>query len=242
MAGILNERRSPEFLQSLKSFARRTSLIGALNSLTQITLKATIPGVPDFYQGTELWDFSLVDPDNRRPVDFTAREAILGADATDMAALAESWSDGRLKLFWTHRLLDMRKRHAKVFTDGDFRPLTVEGANSSHVVAFARAYRSEVIVVAAFRHFAPFTGAGVTWPAFDRLDAHVDLGNLTITHPAVRERKLDLKRLFDRLPVALLSARISTEFDIARPRRLEQRFQKQNKRDTLQVKSHKTAN
>ncbi|GAB1716590.1 MAG: maltooligosyl trehalose synthase [Nitrobacter sp.] len=242
LTGILNEHRSPEFLQSLKSFARRTSLIGALNSLTQITLKATIPGVPDFYQGTELWDFSLVDPDNRRPVDFAARQAILDADATDMAALAESWKDGRIKLLWTHRLLDMRKRHAKVFTNGDFRPLAVEGAHRRHVIAFARAYRSEAIVVAALRHFAPFTDAGMMWPAFDRLDARVDLGNLAITHPAARERKLDLKRLFDRLPAALLPARISTEFAIARSRRLEQRFQKQNKRDTVQVKNHKTAN
>ena len=79
LADILDEQRSPEFLESLKTFARRTSLIGALNSLSQMTLKATIPGVPDFYQGTELWDFSLVDPDNRRPVDFAAREAILDA-------------------------------------------------------------------------------------------------------------------------------------------------------------------
>src|SRR6185312_2275279 len=117
-----------EFLQSLKRFARRTSLIGALNSLSQTTLKATIPGVPDFYQGTELWDFSLVDPDNRRPVDFTARDATLDTGATDMAAITENWADGRLKLFWTRHLLDMRARHAKVFTDGDYRPLAVEGA------------------------------------------------------------------------------------------------------------------
>ena len=64
---------SAEFLDSLQSFTQRTSLLGALNSLSQITLKATMPGVPDFYQGTEFWDFSLVDPDNRRPVDFAAR-------------------------------------------------------------------------------------------------------------------------------------------------------------------------
>jgi (1->4)-alpha-D-glucan 1-alpha-D-glucosylmutase len=244
LADILDERRSPEFLQSLKSFARRTSLIGALNSLSQITLKATIPGVPDFYQGTELWDFSLVDPDNRRPVDFTAREAILDAGATDMTALTESWTDGRLKLFWTQHLLDMRARHAKAFTDGDYRPLAVEGAHRFHVIAFARTHRSEAVVVIALRHFAPFTDAGMMWPAFDRFDACVDLGNLALIDPAVVERKLDLKRLLDRIPVALLSARISSRSEIAHGRRPEQEFQKRRKRGTLQIKGHfgKTAN
>jgi (1->4)-alpha-D-glucan 1-alpha-D-glucosylmutase len=138
----------------------------------------------------------------------------------------------------------MRARHAKVFTDGDYRPLTVEGADRRHVIAFARTHRSEAVVVAALRHFAPFTDAGMMWPTFDRLDARVDLGNLALNHPAVMERKLDLKRLLDRLPAALLSARISTRSEIARGRRLEQEFQKRSKHDTLQVKGHfgKTAN
>jgi (1->4)-alpha-D-glucan 1-alpha-D-glucosylmutase len=238
LTGITDERRSLEFLQSLKTFARRTSLIGALNSLSQITLKATIPGVPDFYQGTELWDFSLVDPDNRRPVDFAAREAIFDAGPADMAALTESWSDGRLKLAWTHRLLDMRARYAKVFTDGDYRPLTVEGADRRHVIAFARTHRGEAVVVVTLQHFSPLTDAGMMWPTLDRLDARVDLGNLVLIHPAVTERKLDIKQLFDRLPAAVLSARVSTRSEIARGRRLEQEFQKRSKRDTIPVKGH----
>ncbi|MEO6947386.1 MAG: malto-oligosyltrehalose synthase, partial [Nitrobacter sp.] len=208
LAGILDEQRSPEFLQSLKSFARRTSLIGALNSLSQITLKATIPGVPDFYQGTELWDFSLVDPDNRRPVDFAAREAILDAVTTDIASLAESWGDGRLKLAWTHHLLDMGKRYAKIYTDGDFRPLAVEGTHRRHVIAFARTHRSEAVIIVALRHFAPLTDGGMIWPAFDQLDARVDLDNLSLIAPAGAGRELDLKRVFNRLPMALLTARI----------------------------------
>jgi (1->4)-alpha-D-glucan 1-alpha-D-glucosylmutase len=244
LAGILDERRSPEFLQSLKSFARRTSLIGALNSLSQITLKATIPGVPDFYQGTELWDFSLVDPDNRRPVDFAARQAILDAGTADIASLVESWTDGRLKLLWTHHLLEMRGRYAKAFTDGDYRPLAVEGAHRDHVIAFARTYRGEAVVVAALRHFAAFTGVGMMWPKFERLDDRVDLGNLTLIHPAMVEQKLDLKRLVDRLPAALLPARTSTRSKTAHSGRLEQEFQKRRKRDTVQVKGPfgKTAN
>jgi (1->4)-alpha-D-glucan 1-alpha-D-glucosylmutase len=226
LAGILDKHQSSDFLQSLKAFVRRTSLIGALNSLSQITLKATIPGVPDFYQGTELWDLSLVDPDNRRPVDFTAREAILDAGAADMSALTGSWTDGRIKLAWIHHLLDMRARHSKVFTDGDFRPLTVEGAHRRHVIAFARTHRSEAIVVVALRHFAPFTDFGMTWPKFDNLNACVNLGNLTLIQPAVINQKLDLKRVLDQLPVAVLAARVSTRSEIGRATRLKQKFQK----------------
>ena len=77
---ILDRSTSAEFLDSLETLAQRVSLLGALNSLSQITLKATMPGVPDFYQGTEFWDLSLVDPDNRRPVDFTERAAGAGVD------------------------------------------------------------------------------------------------------------------------------------------------------------------
>ena len=86
---ILDRGRSGPFLDSFDGFARRTALLGALNSLTQLVLKATMPGVPDFYQGTETWDLSLVDPDNRRPVDFAARQAALAAASEpDWAALA----------------------------------------------------------------------------------------------------------------------------------------------------------
>ena len=97
----------------LRALARRTALLGALNSLTQLVLKATMPGVPDFYQGTETWDLSLVDPDNRRPVDFAARQAVLAASAeADWLELASHWTDGRIKLALTHRLLSLAKRAA----------------------------------------------------------------------------------------------------------------------------------
>ena len=90
---ILDRDRSAPFLDSFAALARRTALLGALTSLTQLVLKATMPGVPDFYQGTELWDLSLVDPDNRRPVDFAVRQATLAAEP-DWGALAENWTDG----------------------------------------------------------------------------------------------------------------------------------------------------
>ena len=171
-----------------------------------MTLKATIPGVPDFYQGTELWDFSLVDPDNRRPVDFAAREAILDAGTADIASLSESWSDGRLKL-----AMDASSSgHAEALCEGlhrrRFQAACGRGQRiGGHVIAFARTHRSGAVIVVALRHFAPLTDGGMIWPAFDRLDARVDLDNLSLIHPAGGGRELDLKHAFDRLPVALLS-------------------------------------
>ena len=94
-----------------ETLARRIALLGALNSLSQLTLKATMPGVPDFYQGTEFWDLSLVDPDNRRPVDFAARADVLASVETpDWGSLVQNWPDGHLKLAWTRHLLKLRDR------------------------------------------------------------------------------------------------------------------------------------
>src|ERR1700760_2070658 len=134
IARILDDSLSGEFLESLSALARRVALLGALNSLSQLTLKATLPGVPDFYQGTEFWDLSLVDPDNRRPVDFAARTLPVAAD---WPALAQTWRDGRIKLALTAALLAARRSHANVFA-GEYQPLEVEGRHRDEIVAFAR--------------------------------------------------------------------------------------------------------
>ena len=119
--------------------ARRLSLLGALNSLSQLTLKATMPGVPDFYQGTEFWDFSLVDPDNRRPVDFAERARVLATlETPDWERLAQNWPNGHLKLAWTRHLLKLRAELSDVFANGEYQPLEVSGPHRDHVIAFAR--------------------------------------------------------------------------------------------------------
>ena len=98
-----------------------------------------MPGVPDLYQGTEGWDLSLVDPDNRRPVDFAERADTLAAlETPDWDALTEGWRDGRLKFAWTRHLLRLRNELPEVFTGGDYQPLTVGGPHRDHVIAFAR--------------------------------------------------------------------------------------------------------
>src|SRR5262249_20519008 len=125
-----------------------------------------IPGVPDFYQGAEDWDFSLVDPDNRRPVDFAARERALGdAGWPDWRVLAEHWTDGRIKLSLTHRLLMLRQTFPALLRDGGYEPIEVTGPHRDHVVAFSRTWRRERIVVAVGRHFAALTADGTHWAA-----------------------------------------------------------------------------
>jgi (1->4)-alpha-D-glucan 1-alpha-D-glucosylmutase len=161
--GILNPERSAAFLESIAAFSQRTSLLGALNSLSQLTLKLTLPGVPDFFQGTELWDLSLVDPDNRRPVDFEWRRALLDDDA-DWQTLAESWRDGRIKMRLMRALLRARQAYPALFRDGDYEPLHLDGNDAAHAIGFARRHKRQRLLVIAGRHFATRTEGGRHWP------------------------------------------------------------------------------
>jgi malto-oligosyltrehalose synthase len=123
-------------LREIEHFAQRISAAGAVNGLAQTLLKLTAPGVPDIYQGTEFWDFSLVDPDNRRPVDFAARAAALRD--TPLAELATRWRDGRIKQALLARTLTLRRERPQLFAGGSYTPLDVRGAFAERVVAFAR--------------------------------------------------------------------------------------------------------
>lgn len=144
-------RRNP-FLEDFLGLRRRMVPVGQLNGLAQTLLKLTVPGVPDIYQGTELWDLSLVDPDNRRPVDFELRWQLLDCFA-DGALPAEMalWRDGAVKQAVIRRTLDFRRRRPALFAEGAYRPLTVRGPRADHVVAFARSHGDAVAVVAVPR-------------------------------------------------------------------------------------------
>ncbi len=205
---ILNRSASAEFLDSLEGFARRVALLGALNSLSQITLKATMPGVPDFYQGTEFWDLSMVDPDNRRPVDFTERAVVLAqVDRPDWQALARDWPNGHVKLAWTRHLLKLRNELPDVFADGDYEPLEVSGRHRDHVVAFARRRGRHAVIAAVTRWFAPLSEQGRRWPHGDAFagELHVDGYSLEETSNADKAR-IPLADLFAQLPVAAFKA------------------------------------
>ena len=198
--GILADRA---FIASFEPFARRVALLGALNALTQLALKAAMPGTPDFYQGTELWDLSLVDPDNRRPVDFAVRERALDAvgDTTDWQALVDAWPDGRVKLALTHRLLAWRRTLGEVFAQGDYRPLAVGGPHRDHVIAFARVRGEEAAILIAGRHFAPLTDGGRRWPRPRDWQGYVLLDGLApadrAARPGEHPERLALADAFD---------------------------------------------
>src|SRR5262249_40472047 len=202
---MLDPSESSEFIASFTAFARRAALIGALNSLSQLTLKATMPGVPDFYQGTEFWDLSLVDPDNRRPVDFAARATLLASlGMPDWTALTKSWRNGHLKLAWTANLLKLRAELADVFPDGDYQPLAISGRHRDHIIAFARRKGSDAAIVAVARHFAPFTEGGRVWPGATAFDGAIDLTGSGLETATV----LTLSALFTHLPAAVVKAKV----------------------------------
>jgi (1->4)-alpha-D-glucan 1-alpha-D-glucosylmutase len=205
---ILDRSSSSEFLDSFETLARRVSLLGALNSLSQLTLKATIPGVPDFYQGTELWDFSLVDPDNRRPVDFAARASQFAQLETPYwAHLVRHWPDGRLKLAWTRHLLSLRSELPDVFMRGEYAPLETTGRHRDRVIVFARRWEHDAVIVAVTKSFAPFTEAGRRWPTASTFDAAMNIKDYATD---AGENEIQLSTLFTHLPVAALKAKVKT--------------------------------
>jgi (1->4)-alpha-D-glucan 1-alpha-D-glucosylmutase len=209
LARILDPSISSEFLNAIETLARRLSLLGALNSLSQLTLKVTMPGVPDFYQGTEFWDFSLVDPDNRRPVDFAARASVLASlEAPDWDHLARHWPDGRLKLAWTRHLLKLRTELSDVFAGGDYQPLEATGPHRNHVVAFARRRGRDAAIVIATRWFAAFSDGGRAWPRPESYDAALDVSGYSVQGFADADAsKLRLSDVLGHLPVTVLKAR-----------------------------------
>ena len=208
IARILDRSQSTEFLDSLQTLARRVSLLGALNSLSQLTLKATMPGVPDFYQGTELWDFSLVDPDNRRPVDFAARtDALRALERPDWEQLTRDWADGRVKLAWTRYLLKLRRELADIFTSGEYAPLEVHGPQSDHFIAYARRKGRSAAIVVVPRWYAAFTDDGRAWPVAASYDAALDISGYAVEGFADADaRELRLSDLLKDLPVAVVKS------------------------------------
>jgi malto-oligosyltrehalose synthase len=149
VVGLLVEKALPDVLAEIFALVARLAPAGAVNGLAQCLLRMTVPGVPDLYQGTEFWDFSLVDPDNRRAVDFGKRRAALAEH--DLPALARHWRDGRIKQALIARLLAMRRRRPALFADGDYLPVAVEGAQADSVVSFLRARRDDWMLVVAPR-------------------------------------------------------------------------------------------
>jgi (1->4)-alpha-D-glucan 1-alpha-D-glucosylmutase len=153
------------FAKDFAEFQSPIARAGMFNSLSQTLLKIAAPGVPDFYQGTELWDFSMVDPDNRRPVDYEHRKCLLDSlrnkEAGDRASLADdllrSSTDGRIKMFVTTGALNYRQNNRDLFERGEYLPLQSEGERERHVVSFARRIGARTAIVIATRFFLRLT-------------------------------------------------------------------------------------
>jgi (1->4)-alpha-D-glucan 1-alpha-D-glucosylmutase len=213
------------FWDSLQKLLPNVTYFGALNALTQTLLKLTSPGVPDVYQGQEMFDFSLVDPDNRRPVDFDLRTRTLEAlrvraNSGDVAGLCEEllheYRDGHVKLWLTWRVLDYRNSHRELFRRGKYTSIQVLEDKDEHVVAFTRSHEGETAIVAAPR--LPYTlmkgslhaPQGAVWgnvqlvlpeEASGRQFRNVLTGEVITPR---RENTLLCREVFARFPVALL--------------------------------------
>jgi len=153
VAKILDPNSANRFLATFAPFAERLATAGAMNSLTQTILKLTVPGMPDFYQGSELWDLSLVDPDNRRPVDYGLRREQLSAVSGEVSpsALVQNWRDGRIKMYLIRTLLHFRRENPALFGEGTYTPVTVAGELADGIVAFEREIPGTTMLVVAPR-------------------------------------------------------------------------------------------
>ena len=225
---ILDETGENEFLEHFLRTQSRLAYYGALNSLSQLLIKIASPGVPDFYQGSELWDFSLVDPDNRRPVDFTSRVQLLKglkksestSRDTIIPELLVNWEDGRIKLYVTYKALNFRREHRALFLEGQYIPLPGTGARNNNVVAFLRTRENQWVLAAAPRLTAKMAATGPplgerVWgqtrieipPESPVSWTNIFTGQTLEVPPAPEPRNLLLSRVFSRFPVALLYGR-----------------------------------
>jgi (1->4)-alpha-D-glucan 1-alpha-D-glucosylmutase len=230
VAGVLMPGSGNRFLTDFVVFHANVARLGLVNSLAQTLLKIAAPGVPDFFQGTEVWDFSLVDPDNRRPVDFSAREALLASlreriAMGDLAALARElvarWEDGRIKLYAIHRALHCRRGSPALFQAGDYVPLQTGGSLADRLVAFARRRDTGVVLAVVPRLIASVTDGGArlplgravwqdTWVEVPRDFPDAAYTNVftgaTSMAPLEDGRRIRIGELLAEFPIALLEA------------------------------------
>jgi (1->4)-alpha-D-glucan 1-alpha-D-glucosylmutase len=201
-----------DFLAAFRPCAGRVARLGMVNALTQVVLKCTVPGIPDFYQGNETWDFSLVDPDNRRAVDFAARAGELAGAGEPPAALLENWRSGALKLRVTRDLLRLRREIPDLFQRGSYHKVAAIGRFAPHVVAFLRSHGDETLLVAVPRVTSSL-GCPPTGQVWDdtRIEGLSGAGkwqDVVTGRPHPGNQTLYLRSLLCELPFAVLRARI----------------------------------
>lgn len=223
VARILDEKLSKDFLSDLRTFQRRISHFGLLNSLSQTLLKIVSPGVPDTYQGTELWDFSLVDPDNRRPVDYARRRSLLReldahSDRRNLAReLIHARADGRVKLYLTSQALRCRRDHPGLFSTGEYLPAVIDGPMSEHAFGFMRRHNGVMALAVVPRLLTRLETDAAGLPLGEKVwqGTRLMLQNVEAGLPwqnvftGQTLSSLALAEIFADFPVALLIARAS---------------------------------
>ncbi len=210
---LLEPPAKNKFLPAFLPVAEEIARLGAINSLAQVLLKLTSPGVPDIYQGNEIWDFSLVDPDNRRPVDYQLRREMLSClTSSKPETLLQNWPDGRIKMFLMQRALRFRSEHVELFRSGSYLPVKASGTFAESCVSFARVRSEEwiVVVVPRLSSRIGFPPIGDRWQ-----DTFVDLpGNISLENASeiftnrqlqIADRKLSLASALSSLPFAMVT-------------------------------------
>jgi malto-oligosyltrehalose synthase/4-alpha-glucanotransferase len=212
--GLLNKKRP--FWKVFISFYQMIASFGKINSLSALILKHACPGIPDTYQGTELWDLSMVDPDNRRPIDYDVRKNFLEEIGTEIAELPELWRTapmGKIKLFFLQQMLKLKGEYPDVFDQGQYLPLSVKGKYSDHVLAFARHYQNTWLVfimpiqLSSILNSDPAKIENIDWE-----DTYLELPkaigeeyNDLLRHKSgTTTKELSLKKLLKDLPYAIL--------------------------------------
>ena len=213
VAKILEPGSKNKFLPTFLPFAQEIARLGAINSLSQILLKLASPGVPDIYQGNEIWDYSLVDPDNRRPVDYKKRAEMLSClTSRTPEELVQNWPDGRIKMFLTQRTLQFRREHVDLFRSGNYIPLRAVGAFADSCIGFARRLngKSAIVIVPRLSSRVGFPPIAERWK-----DTALELPEgftlercrnaLTGRELWIKNRQLPLAEAMSILPFALLA-------------------------------------
>ena len=208
--GALDPEESRAFLAAFLPFEERIARLGVENSLVQTALKLTVPGVPDFYQGSELWNLSFVDPDNRRPVDYRKREDLLGSlGRASMGELLSHWQDGAVKLVLISQLLALRAAQPELFERGQYEPLLAEGPKAQLVCAFARRSGNcaVVVLVARFpaRREAEPGWSGTAIPVSAEFNSPLK-NMLTGAELNLAAGGIDVDAALDGLPIAVFSS------------------------------------
>jgi len=220
---IFDKEKNSEFIEDFQTFQPKIAFYGIFNSLSQSLLKLTIPGVPDFYQGSEIWDLRLVDPDNRGPVDFDRRLSLLNSvkeysqkNLNEFIKEAlENSQDGRIKLYLIHETLNLRRRMADLYSKGEFMPLqNITGSKEKNIIAFARRHKNQLAVTIVPRFLFSLVDPG-QMPLGETIwsDTEIELPDIgsskwynVFTGEEINsERSINIATILNRFPVALLT-------------------------------------